>query len=150
MKRTFLISLLTLALFITGVSNLQAQDYNSDIVGIWQGTVIRQGDSDEETTMRFNFRVSEYDGKLICNRQFSEDGEIYNDVKDNFSFVYQENSAVYTWINAGGVWTEIQTFMFTLNDDDLQLIHMRWVNNVGEDGNSIWGYQQAGLLEKRY
>lgn len=149
MKRTFLISLLTLALFITGVSNSQAQSFNSDIVGIWQGTVTRQGSDEQETVMRFNFRVSEYDGKLICNRQFSEDGEMYNDVQENFSFVYRENSAVYTWINAGGVWTEIQTFMFTMVDGNLQLIHMRWVNNITEDGNSVWGYQQAGILTER-
>jgi hypothetical protein len=152
MKRTFLISLLTLAFFITGVSNSQAQNFNPEFKGIFTGTVTKNDGSDDpdETIMQFNFRVSEYDGKLICNRQFSKDGEIYNDLKENFSFTYQENSAVYTWINSGGVWTEIQTFLFTLNDGDLQIIHMRWVNNKSEEGNEIWGYYQSGILERQY
>ena len=144
-------SILTLVVFLVLFSgNSIAQDFNRDFVGIYGGTVVRIDDEDQTTYMQFNFRIND-EGKLICNRQFSNDeGEIYNDVKDNFTFVYQENSAVYTWINAGGIWTEIQTFMFTFNDGDLQLLHMRWVNNDTDEGNNIWGYMQRGLLEKQY
>ena len=126
-----------------------APPYNSEFIGEWQGTVTRQDDSGETTVMRFAFYKSEHTGKLVCNRMFSNDaGNLYKNVDDNFTFVYEENSAVYTWVNAGGVWTEIQSFMFTIVDNGIQIVHTRWVNNDKEDGHQIWGYMQTGILVK--
>lgn len=125
--------------------------YNPEILGEWQGSVIRQDDSEEKTVMRFSFRKSNHSGKLVCNRMFSKDGTLYYNTDDNFSFVYEENSVVYTWINAGGVWTETQTFMFTLTEEGLQLMHIRLVNNDNRadgEGNNVWGYVQVGTLIK--
>jgi len=143
--------LLTIAIIFASIITY-GQHYNTEILGEWQGTVVKQDESKDETVMRFNFRKSEFDGKLICNRMFSKDGELYNNIDDNFSFVFEENNFTYTWINSGGVWTETQSFMFTLTEDGLQIIHIRWVNNdqrADGNGNSVWGYMQTGLLKKQ-
>lgn len=147
MKKYLLLS----AILFSIVTSSFAQKFNQDLVGTWKGSIARQDDSGKTTVMQFSFRKSDHTGKLICNRQFANDeGEIYNSIDDNFTFVYERNSAVYTWVNSGGVWTEMQTYLFTFNGGEIQLIHMRWVNNAQDDGtNEIWGYMQTGLLYKQ-
>jgi len=144
--------LLTIAIiFASIISYGQTEfepNYNPKIIGEWQGTLTRVEDTDETVVVRFKFYKSEHTGKLVCNRMYVNDaGVLYNNIDDNFTFVYEGNNAVYTWINTGGVWSETQLFMFAYTEQGIQLVHTRWVNNEG-DAHNVWGYTEAGILQK--
>lgn len=143
---------ITTLLFIT--LGVNAQNYNSDLVGTWFGKLERT-DNDNETVAQFSiFREG---GRLVCARQFAnDDGEIYNATRGNSSTIAQSNNLTYSWVNSGGIWSESQTYFFTLTTDDdndevMYVYHIRLVNNDSEDDSDddVWGYEEIGLFYRK-
>ena len=145
--------ILTIAILMFITLGVNAQSFNVDIIGLWGGTVSNT-ETGKESYMAFNFEYDSFSKQLTCHTLTrNDDGEIVNDTRfTNTSFTYQTNNAVYTWVNSGGIWTETQSYMFTLTEGRLQILHIRMVNNdkEGATDNEVWGYMQNGLLERRY
>ena len=146
--------LLTIATLLFITLGVNAQNYNSDLVGIWGGTLERTDTEDETYAL---FSIYREAGRLVCARQFkNDDGLIYNSTKSNSSTIAQSNNLTYSWVNSGGIWSESQTYFLTLttdgdNDEVLYVYHVRIVNNDTADDNDddVWGYEEVGLLYKK-
>ncbi len=89
----------------------------------------------------FNFRVSNTgnvyqagtDGKL---RDFNKEVTINNSA-----------TTTYTWLNAGGVWSESQTFIFTKDktSGELTLNYLRVVQNEGSEPWIVYGVGEVDV-----
>lgn len=81
-------------------------------------------------------------------RQINYDENTYKTFAD-YKTINNNNSTVYTWANNGGVWSETQTFVFTVNTTtgDVHLRYLRVVQNVGEDPWIVLG---AANVERYY
>ena len=143
--------LMTIAILMFIALGVNAQSFNRNIIGLWGGTV-ENTDTGKESYMGFNFEYDSFTKQLQCHKLTKNDeGEIVNDNRfTNSSFTYQTNNAVYTWVNSGGIWSETQSYLFTLTEGKLQILHIRMVNNdkEGVTEGEVWGYMQAGFLEK--
>lgn len=62
-------------------------------------------------------------------------------VFDKYGTVSNKNSTVYTWANAGGVWSETQTFIFTkdVTSGKIYMYYFRAVQNEGQEPWEVLG-----------
>ena len=150
MKR-ILLTITTLFFITLGVNG---QNYNSELVGIWRGTLERT-DTEDQTVAQIS--IFKEGGRLVAARQFvNDDGELYNAKRSNSSTIAQENNLTYSWVNNGGIWSESQTYMMALttdndNDEVLIVYHIRLVNNDHSDDSQddFWGYEEIGLFYRQ-
>lgn len=92
--------------------------------------------SSNDNTINFKFYVSST-GSVY---QVGSDGKLYE--PDQYCTVNNGKTTVYTWANAGGIWSESQTFIFTRNADtgEIALNYLRVVQNEGEAPWMVYGY----------
>ena len=133
--------IITIAILMFIALGVNAQSFNRNIIGLWGGTV-ENTDTGKESYMAFNFEYDSFTKKLTCHKLTrNEEGEIVNNNSfTNSSFTYQTNNAVYTWVNSGGIWSETQSYMFTITESQLQILHIRMVNNdkEGNTEDEVW------------
>jgi hypothetical protein len=126
-------------LLVSGI--VMAQDFRGD----WRGTLDIEG-RDSTVTARIVIAGG-------SARQYFSNGSGGWRLVDpiNATFTTFGNNATLSWINAGGIWTETQTYNMTLLDDDtVEVLHIRHVNNrhPGGDGDP-WFYMARGVMTRQ-
>lgn len=142
---------LIIAALIFMALGVKAQDFNENFTGIWGGTITRNS-TGSETYIMFQFIYDEDEDKLRCYKlTMDDDGDLARDTRyHNQSFTYQTDNAIWSWVNSGGIWSETQSYLFTLTEGQLQIYHIRVVNNdmEGVNEDEVWGYVETGFLDK--
>jgi hypothetical protein len=135
-KLGILICLLTI---FTSFSYAQSRKFD----GYWFGTITTSGDREVEIILKVENNIAH---QMVYSE--SEGLKMYNWPRE--STQYLRNNLSYTWLNMGGVWTETQTFMLSyLNDDELQALWIRQVNNLKEDvDNEEWFVTGRGIMRR--
>ena len=126
--------ILTLMVFTSLM--VKSQDKQNIIPGYYAGLVEENG-SQNTYILKFG-----YDG-YITQIYIDEKEESTTVRKYNFKFKQTSSHNQITtleWINSGGKWTETQLFICTkISDDELEVLHIRYVVNRGSEGES-WYY----------
>lgn len=63
------------------------------------------------------------------------------------STVSNDNTTTYTWLNNGGIWSENQTYVFTLNSKNGELF-VTMIRVVQNQGSDPWSYAGVGRVHK--
>lgn len=90
-------------------------------------------------------------GEKYLNASFSVySGYVYQDgvsaKVENTS--HNSNTTTYTWLNNGGVWSENQTYVFTL-DSKSGNIYVTMIRVVQNEGSDPWSYAGIGRVYKK-
>lgn len=112
-------------------------------VGDWRGTM-----ATEQRPVKVPVRVSV--GENSATHYFCTDGKWVTGGKKRLWFGWQNNNALLSWIDTGGLWTETQTFSLSyVNTDTVSLVWTRHVNNKKEStDNTTWHTFGGGTLRK--
>jgi hypothetical protein len=143
---------LTLVLCLSIIHLTNGQDYANNearFEGEWFGLIY---DDEGEQTNYLRLTVN-YDGSYFIPYSYGYDSDTEEWYEREFifeDFNVNRNNAQYTWMNYGGVWSETQTYFLSMvNNNEIEMIWVRQVNNEQENGNNeVWSVQGTGTLER--